>query len=226
MNAFILISFAFIGLSNAEFCFNDVHTLCASKGIDSEMFNCNANFSGVEQVKTDLQQYVKQHLSQSFQYLLMSTNFGDYEKNRLGFSKLYRKLSDSTWDDAIDLIKYITKRGGTMQFDVEAPPEPNRALTNNTNMNMHELESLSRALDMYKSLAEKAHHIHSEVTRRKVTYHDAETLSYLENKFVHKHADTIRDLAGYTNDLGSMLKDTADSSLSVYLFDEYLQKTV
>nr|ATU82881.1 secreted Ferritin-like protein [Pristhesancus plagipennis] len=224
MKAFFIISFAFLGLSNAEFCYNQIHTLCTSKGIGSDLQSCNAKFSAAHQVMPDLQEYVKQHLSQSFQYLLMSTNFGDYEKNRLGFSKLYRKLSDSTWDDAIDLIKYITKRGGTMQFDVEVPAEPNPIFNNN--LNMHELESLSRALDMYKSLAEKAHSIHSEVTRRKTDYHDAETLSYLEKEFVHKHADTIRDLAGHTNDLSSMLMDTADSSLSVFLFDEYLQKLV
>lgn len=45
-----------------------------------------------------------------------ATHFGNYEKSREGFEKLFRKLSDSTWNDAIDLIKYITKRGGVMDF--------------------------------------------------------------------------------------------------------------
>lgn len=39
---------------------------------------------------------------------------------------------------------------------------------------MFEIESLSRALDMYKSLASGAHKIHSDVTRRSEGYHDAE----------------------------------------------------
>jgi ferritin len=41
--------------------------------------------------------------------------------SREGFEKLFRKLSDSAWDDAIDLIKYITKRGGTMEFPAHVP---------------------------------------------------------------------------------------------------------
>uniref|UniRef100_R4G347 Ferritin n=2 Tax=Rhodnius prolixus TaxID=13249 RepID=R4G347_RHOPR len=218
-----LLGFVFFGLSNAEYCFNQVHNNCAIQG--SELPYCNAKYSGAHHVVSDLQEYVMQHLSHSFQYLLMSTNFANYEKNREGFAKLYRKLSDTTWDDAIDLIKYITKRGEKMQLDTEAPREPNTRFPKN--YNMFELESLSRALDMQKSLAEKAHKIHSEVSKRSEDYHDAETLSYLEKEFVHKHSDKIRELAGYTNDLSSMLfKGVSDSSLSVFLFDEYLQKTV
>jgi hypothetical protein len=52
-----------------------------------------------------------------------ATHFGNYEKSREGFEKLFRKLSDSTWDDAIDLIKYITKRGGVMDFAARKPEE-------------------------------------------------------------------------------------------------------
>lgn len=36
--------------------------------------------------------------------------------NRDGLSKLYMKLSDRTWEDAIDLIKYMAKRGMKMSF--------------------------------------------------------------------------------------------------------------
>jgi len=49
-------------------------------------------------------------------FVTQSTHFGNYEQSREGFEKLFRKLSDSTWDDAIHLIKYITKRGGKMNF--------------------------------------------------------------------------------------------------------------
>lgn len=52
-----------------------------------------------------------------------ATHFGNYEKSREGFEKLFQKLSDSTWDDAIDLIKYITKRGGVMDFAARKPEE-------------------------------------------------------------------------------------------------------
>ena len=47
----------------------------------------------------------------------MSTHFGNYESNREGFKGLYRKLSDSAWEKAFDIIKYISKRGGRMNFN-------------------------------------------------------------------------------------------------------------
>lgn len=47
---------------------------------------------------------------------------------------------------------------------------------------MYELESLSRSLDMHKSLAEDAHKIHSSATKRKDNYHDAEVFL---NKYSH-----------------------------------------
>ena len=47
----------------------------------------------------------------------MSTHFGNYESNRHGFQGLYKKLSDKAWEKAIDIIKYIAKRGGRMNFN-------------------------------------------------------------------------------------------------------------
>lgn len=47
----------------------------------------------------------------------MSSYFGNFEAQREGFKELYRKLSDKTWSDAIDMIKYITRRGGKMNFN-------------------------------------------------------------------------------------------------------------
>lgn len=49
----------------------------------------------------------------------MSTYLGNYENQREGFKKLYRKYSDEMWENGIDLIKYITKRGGSMNFGQE-----------------------------------------------------------------------------------------------------------
>lgn len=50
-----------------------------------------------------------------------------------------------------------------------------------------------------------------------------QTINYIEKKFVEKHTQTIRDLAGHTNDLINLIKGAADPSLSIYLFDEYLK---
>lgn len=50
--------------------------------------------------------------------------------------------------------------------------------------------------------------------------------SYLENNLVHQQADLIRELSGYTNDIKHLIGNQPDPSLSLYLFDEYLQKAV
>jgi hypothetical protein len=109
----------------------------------------------------------------------------------------------------MSLIKYITKRGGTMNFDskFEEPKEVFCflflfnlcvnfgstlmfcALLLKVNYNMHELESLGRALDMHKSLANEAHVIHSKITKQSVKknektnihYHDAEVCFQIFN---------------------------------------------
>lgn len=180
---------------------------------------CNSKYGAIDTALVKLQEYVNSHISRSFEYLLMSTHFANYDKNRAGFEQLFRKLSDSTWDDAINLIKYISKRGGSMNFNQRKVD-----LTEKTpNYEMYELESLAKALDAQKSLAKDAFNIHEEVTRRHANTHDPEMSSYIEEKFAHKHADTIRELSGHAADLSKLLSDN-DYSLSMYLFDEYLQK--
>lgn len=51
---------------------------------------------------------------------------------------------------------------------------------------------------------------------------------YLEEEFIEYQAKTIRDLAGHTSDLKKFVtgNNGNDLSLSLYLFDEYLQKAV
>ena len=44
--------------------------------------------------------------------------------NRLGFSKYMAKLSDSMWSSAVDLIKYMGKRGSSMAPVIGAPGVP------------------------------------------------------------------------------------------------------
>lgn len=79
--------------------------------------NCNAKYGAIDVLQTELQAYANANIETSFEFLLMSTHFGNYEANREGFKGLYRKLSDQSWEDAIDLIKYITHRGGKMNFN-------------------------------------------------------------------------------------------------------------
>lgn len=68
-------------------------------------------------MQVDLQAFVNANIETSFEFLLMSAHFGNYEANREGFKAYYRKISDKAWEDAIDVIKFITKRGGRMNFN-------------------------------------------------------------------------------------------------------------
>lgn len=79
--------------------------------------NCNAKYGAIDVLQADLQAYVNANIESSFEFLLMSTHFGNYEAQREGFKELYRKFSDKLWEDAIDLIKYIAQRGGRMNFN-------------------------------------------------------------------------------------------------------------
>lgn len=79
--------------------------------------NCNAKYGAIDDLQADLQAYANANIETSFEFLLMSTHFGNYEANREGFKGLYRKLSDKSWEEAIDLIKYIAQRGGKMDLN-------------------------------------------------------------------------------------------------------------
>jgi len=169
-----------------------------------------------------LQYFANVHVTRSFQFLLMSTYFGNYETNREGFSKLYKKLSDEMWHKAIDIIKYITKRGGKADLKYKKEAPVNIAIDT---FEMHEIGSLAKAIDMMKAIAEEAHHIHGEIARRRDAFHDPEIASFIENEFVHKHSEKIRELAGHANDLKKILSSN-DANLGLFLFDSYLKKIV
>ncbi|KAF7287521.1 ferritin light chain-like [Rhynchophorus ferrugineus] len=232
MKAFIVFtSLLALGLCAEELCYKDTHRSCNS--VSSKLVpgtpNCNAKYGAIDFMQPELQQYANQLLYRSFDFLLMSTYFGNYVKNRPGFEKLYRKYSDNLWNDGIELIKYLDVRGGSMDFKnfprnlveeentgAEAKPKPG------PNWDLSEYLSLSKALDLEKDLAGDVFDIHLHADDHTEGHYDAEIAHHMEKEFVDKHRDIVRSLAGYTKDLGEML-DTADASLAVYLFDELLQ---
>lgn len=207
-----------------DVCYNEVVGSCDKKDLD--MTKCNATYGGVNKVMFDLQSYANDHIARSFDYLLMSIHFGNYVNNREGFEKLFRQLSDATWNDAIDLIKYITKRGGQMNFSARKGTPETVSKPKEARHELYEIESLARGLDTQKKLAEEAHRIHAEVIRHHQAYHDPEVASYLEEKFMHRQADKVREFAGLTSDLKKLISEPKQASLSLFLFDEYLQKSL
>lgn len=75
---------------------------------------CNAKYGEYGShgnVASELQAYANLHLERSYEYLLSSAYYNNYQTNRAGFSKLFKKLSDDAWEKTIDIIKHVTLRG-------------------------------------------------------------------------------------------------------------------
>lgn len=223
MKMFAFVALACLaGFAAAEnHCYNDVTQNCGPVASNPDLPNCNAKYGGFEKISTELQAYANLHLERSYEYLLHATFFNSYQTNRGGFAKTFKKLSDESWAKAIDIIKHVTKRGGEMNFKARSTAAP--ATTRNLTVELHEIGSLSKALDIEKELAERAFHVHREATRNNDQHHDPEIAQYLEEKFIEEHADQVRKLAGHTSDLKGFITEKNDISLALYLFDEYLQ---
>lgn len=220
---------ALSGAFAADSCSQDVSIDCSPASTSLTLPRCNAVYGEYGRhgnVASEMQAYANLHLERSFDYLLSAAFFNNYQTNRAGFSKMFRKLSDDAWAKSIDLIKHVTMRGDKMNFDQRSTQKPTER--KNYTVELHELDSLAKALDTQKELAERAFYIHREATRNSQHLHDPEIAQYLEEEFVEDQAKTIRDLAGHTTDLKRFISanNGQDLSLALYLFDEYLQKTV
>lgn len=209
--------------ASAEFCYNDVETACSPKltssFADSQTLpNCNAKYGHIDSLQADLQAFANAHIETSFEFLLMSTHFGNFEAHRDGFKGLYRKLSDSNWEKSIEMIKYIAKRGGRMNFN--QMPHFKKSSKDSRVLELSEIHSLAKALDSQKLLANEGLRLHNAAKEHK----DAAIAHYLEEEFLESQSDVVRTLAGHTSDLKNLLN--RDAPLAIFLFDEYLQKTL
>ncbi|KAG8037453.1 hypothetical protein G9C98_005663 [Cotesia typhae] len=219
----VLLGLLLIGVCSGEFCYNDVEAACSPRPLtgDGTMLSCNAKYGAIDQLMVDLQSYANANIETSFEYLLMSTHFGNYETNREGFKGLYRKMSDRAWENAIDIIKFITKRGGKMDFN--QLPRFKRTGKEQRVVELSEISSLAKALDTEKQMADEAIRVHGQAQHH--TKLDSSVAHYMEEQFMEPQAETVRTLAGHTNDLKRLLGDN-DASLSIFMFDEYLKKTL
>lgn len=151
--------------------------------------------------------------------MLVAAYFGSYTKNRPGFVKQFRELSDTAWERSIDLIKHITKRGGAHIFHLLPMTSSERVLE------LDEFDALAYALDKEKDLAVEAHSLHESYSHANHKPHyDAEISHYLEEKFIKGQAEKVRQLSGFVNDWKNLIKNPNDTTLAVHLFDEYLEK--
>jgi hypothetical protein len=86
---------------------------------------------------------------------------------------------------------------------------------------LNELSSLGKALDSQKQLATEALRIHIQAQHHK---QDADIAHYIEEHFIESLSERVRELSGHTNDLKNLMTERTETSLSLFLFDEYLQK--
>lgn len=219
MLLWLLMSFVTIGVVNAQDeCHTYVESTCSlsTPGKDS----CNARYGGINNIEPEIQAYINSQLTKSYEYLLMATNFNSYQRNRPGFEKLYRSLSDRSFDATIVLIKQLARRGGKVDFNTRHD-SPASVSKQQLKMELDELHSLAVALDNEKQLANGAIHVHTRATH--TSERDPEVAHFFEEKFLGDQAETVRQLAGYVNDLSRLMYQD-DPSLAVYLFDEDLLK--
>jgi ferritin heavy chain len=229
------------------------YCLTNSKDKDYNDYKCETSkIAGIEadpDVAEKLTDYAWNQIVASYDHLLLSVTFDSFTKDRPGFEKLYRDLSDAAWKKSIELIKYVTKRGGKINkyWDLSKkssilsyidPLQTNTAFKGEakffeTTIPVLELRSLGEAIEIEKALSKTAYAIHNEVQSHHKTQKkdlDAGVAHYLEEEFIEGQADTIRKLVGYYNDFKTITGGKDDCSanknvqLACYMFDEYLRK--
>ncbi|EAU77119.3 soma ferritin [Anopheles arabiensis] len=181
-------------------------------------------------VENDLKQYTSQLVDKSFHFLMMSSAFNKHSLDRPGFEKLYRKISDKAWADAIELIKYQSRRGSFGHL-----VQPSKGENYGKVLDVQELSSLQFALDYEKQMAKEAHAIHRKISHAHskagsngsddVYHYDPDAAHYLDENIIEYQSGVVRDLAGYVHNLKHFTSAKhAANDLGNHVFDEFLAK--
>ncbi|XP_058117807.1 soma ferritin [Anopheles ziemanni] len=233
------------GMEKSSFVFVLGFALVASAFAQQSIGNCEADFAGCSaqyssfdgrqktSIDKALNSFTNQLLDKSFKFLFMSSAFNKYDQDRPGFKKLYRKISDKAWEDMVDLIKYESRRGAYVKLSDSKV----NAKTFEKILEADEMGSLKTALDFEKTMADKAHELHKQVSHdhhtksgnNQINY-DPDTAHYLDEKIIEYQSGVIRDLAGYVQTLDKITKSELGKEkaqdLALHLFDEYLEKSL
>lgn len=167
--------------------------------------NCTPNYSSFalvnasNKIDADFAEYTSQLVDKSFYFLIMSSEFDKYHMDRPGFQKLYRKMSDKAWEDAIDLMKYRSRRG--VDGYLKQPDQQKVSHDHFT-----------------KSGAEKIHYDPDTAH-----YLDEKIINY-QSGVLRDLAGYVQTLHKITKN-GEVGKDQAED-LALHLFDEYLEKSL
>jgi len=173
---------------------------------------------------TEFDRYANDYLIRSYEYLFLSAQFGTHLKDRPGFEKVLHGLADGAWNKGFEIIKEVSKRGGQHSF-----------ATSNIGVvkahgNVNEVEALAKAVEIEKKLLVKAndihrHHSHATLNEEKAKGYDAAVAHFLQEEIIEEKTSTVRSLVGHVNDLKNIFKkDASIFPMSLYLFDQFLQK--
>lgn len=175
----------------------------------------------------DFIKYANDQIVRSYEYLFLSAQFGTYLKDRPGFEKILHGLADAAWGKGIEMIQEEAKRGITHSFVSVTPGVK-------VDGDVDEIKALAKAVEIEKGFLLEAnrihrHHSHATLDDKKAGDHgyDAGISHYLEEEIIEGKTSTVRNLVGHVNDLKNLLSNGEKSGLfpmSLYLFDQYLQK--
>jgi hypothetical protein len=191
-----------------------VSTDATSRIVDVESINKYDNFL----------KYSNEYLVRSYEYFFLSAQFGTYGKDRPGFQKLLKGLSDNSWNKGIEMIKEITKRGFAHKFDLESSVEAIKS-----NATLTELVALAKAVEIEKGLLTKAndihrHHSHASLKTGSSCGYDAGLSHYIVEEIIEGKTSTVRELVGHVNQLKKLyVQDKTTYGLSLFMFDQHLQ---
>lgn len=207
----------FFSEDSAESCCGDASQCnkdATSRLVDEQNINKYDNFM----------KYTNEYLVRSYEYFFLSAQFGTYGKDRPGFHKLLKGLSDNAWNRGIEMIKEMTKRGFAHSFTME--PHVEQVLSS---ANVTELVALAKAAEIEKGLYVKAndlhrHHSHASFKAENSCGYDAGLSHYIAEEILEEKTQTVRELVGHVNQLKRLfVNDQKTYPLSVFMFDQHLQ---
>ncbi|XP_037091041.1 uncharacterized protein LOC119111332 [Pollicipes pollicipes] len=186
---------------------------------------CNARVGTFNSVHApQYKKVINKALKLALQYMSIPLRPG-HTNHRLGFQKLFKSASDERFEQAVSMIKYVVKRGGTMHQAL------NVKLPTTGLYNPLPLPSLGLALTDAKDMYEEQARLHRGALCLTATAGGiAEAGCALDADLAHQAQDALESevervsgLASKANLLASMFT-SGEHSLAEHLFDQQLLK--
>ncbi|XP_055629993.1 soma ferritin-like [Toxorhynchites rutilus septentrionalis] len=226
----LLLATLIFGTFATVFVHSAAHVTQVDLACIADARRCTSRFSGYKHVASNIADITSHLLDQSFDFLILSMAFKQHDRNRPGFERLYRKISDQAWSDALDTMQYQSKRGfpATLSGGYKYATSDLRSVADPSNATEH--GSLQLAMEYEKLVTSVAHSIHRKMsgTHQQAYQYDADVAHFLDEKLISGRSDTVRKLTGHIHILEGILNAESDEfsrDMGLQMFDQYL-KTV